>query len=94
MGKTYHVLLELCPMSLKRMGELMKENDEMSVDSLKKRLEQWERAGIRLYLDGKLASSESIGCICVGEDTPYMPDYVTDKEGKITEIRYDRIFNG
>lgn len=69
----------------------MSKIDEMSLDSLKKRLEQWERAGIRLYLDGRLSSSESIGHICVGEDTLYMPDYVTDDEGKITEIRYDRI---
>ncbi len=69
----------------------MSEYEEMSFDSLRKRLEQWERAGIRLYLDGRLSSSESIGCICVGEDTQYMPDYVTDNEGKITEIRYDKI---
>ena len=71
----------------------MGENDELSFDSLKKRLEEWERAGIRLYLDGVLSSSESIGHICVAEDTIYMPDYVTDHEGKITEIRYDRIFH-
>lgn len=93
MGKTYHILLELCPKSLKRMGELMSENDELSFDSLKKRLEQWERAGIRLYLDGIPSSSESIENICVAEDTIYMPDYVTDNEGKITEIRYDRIYH-
>lgn len=94
MGKTYHVLLEPCPENLKRMGELMSENDELSFNSLKKRLEQWERAGIRLYLDGKLSSAESIVNICVEEDTLYMPDYITDNEGKITEIRYDRISHG
>lgn len=71
----------------------MNENDEMGFDSFKKRLEQWERAGIRLYLDGRLSSPESIECTCVCEDTPYMPDYVTDNEGRITEIRYDRIFH-
>lgn len=42
-------------------------------------------------MDGTPASSESIEQNCVREDTLYMPDYVTDKEGRIKEIRYDRI---
>lgn len=60
-------------------------------DSLLQRLKKWEAAGIRLYLDGAPTSSESIERNCVNEDTLYMPDYITDKEGKIKEIRYDRI---
>ncbi|MGN0376434.1 MAG: hypothetical protein ACI4ED_02245 [Suilimivivens sp.] len=69
----------------------MTEISEKHSDSLIQRLKKWEEAGIRLYLDGTPASSESIGQNCVNEDTLYMPDYVTDKEGKIKEIRYDRI---
>lgn len=60
-------------------------------DSLLQKLKKWEAAGIRLYLDGAPTSSESIERNCVNEDTLYMPDYITDKEGKIKEIRYDRI---
>ena len=42
-------------------------------------------------MDGVPASLESIEQNCVMEDSLYMPDYVTDQNGKITEIRYDRI---
>ncbi len=69
----------------------MTESDETNVPSLGQKLQEWEKAGIRLYLDGAPTSSEFIERNCVNEDTLYMPDYVTDKEGKIKEIRYDRI---
>ena len=79
---------------MKQMGESMTENQKVNTvfpDSLLQRLKQWEAAGIRLYLDGAPTSSEYIEQNCVNEDTLYMPDYITDKEGKIKEIRYDRI---
>lgn len=69
----------------------MTEKKEKCSESLRQRLKAWEEAGIRLYLDGAPTSSEFIEQSCVNEDTLYMPDYVTDKEGKIKEIRYDRI---
>ena len=69
----------------------MAEMNGNSSDSLIQRLKKWEEAGIRLYMDGTPASSECIERNCVREDTLYMPDYVTDNEGKIREIRYDRI---
>jgi len=74
-----------------QMGESMTEMNENNSGSLIQRLKKWEQAGIRLYLDGRPSTSEYIGKSCVREDTLYMPDYVTDKEGKIKEIRYDRI---
>lgn len=69
----------------------MTEKNDISSSSLKKQLEKWEDAGIRLYLDGTPTSSESIEKKCVNEDMLYMPDYITDKEGKIKEIRYNKI---
>lgn len=69
----------------------MTEMNENHADALIQRLKKWEEAGIRLYMDGAPACSEDIGQNCVREDTLYMPDYVTDEEGKIKEIRYDRI---
>lgn len=64
---------------------------EISSCSLLEKLQKFEQLGIRLYLDGAPTSSESIEKSCVNEDAIYMPDYVTDREGKIKEIRYDRI---
>lgn len=78
-------------MASKRMGEIMTEKKENYSVSLGQILKKWENAGIRLYLDGAPTSSESIEKNCVNEETLYMPDYVTDKEGRIKEIRYDKI---
>ena len=69
----------------------MTEKNDISSASLKEQLEKWEDAGIRLYLDGTQTSSESIEKNCVNEDMLYMPDYITDKEGRIKEIRYNKI---
>ncbi len=69
----------------------MTDKSENNSGSLVQQLQKWEKAGIRLYLDGTPTTSENIEKNCVNEDTLYMPDYVTDKEGRIKEIRYDRI---
>lgn len=60
---------------------------------LKSRLRQMEKEGIPLYLNGVPSNTEYIIRNCVNEDTVYMPDYVIDENGKIKEIRYDRIFH-
>lgn len=60
-------------------------------DALRSRLEQLEKEGTKLYLNGAPSTTEYIVNNCVNEDTVYMPDYVTDGHGKIKEIRYDRI---
>lgn len=69
----------------------MEERNETSSQVLYENLKKWEGTGVRLYLDGVPASLKSIEQNCVMEDSMYMPDYVTDQNGKITEIRYDRI---
>ena len=69
----------------------MEERNETSSQVLYENLKKWEETGVRLYLDGVPVSLKSIEQNCVMEDSMYMPDYVTDQNGKITEIRYDRI---
>ena len=61
--------------------------------SLKPQLEQMEKEGVILYLNGVPSTTEYIMKNCVNEDTIYMPDYVFSENGKIKEIRYDRIFH-
>ena len=88
---TYYIsriLLGKCQNS-KRMGEELKKYAEY--DPLKSQLEQMERTGVKLYLNGVPSTTDYIIENCVREDTVYMPDYVTDKEGKLKEIRYDLI---
>ena len=69
------------------------EDNKTENDSLRCKLQKWESAGVRLYLDGAPTSSEFIERNCVNENALYMPDYVTDRDGNIKEIRYDRISN-
>ncbi len=76
----------------KQMGEDMTLQDKIDSALLKLQLEKFEKGGVRLYLNGVPSTTEYIVDHCVNEDTVYMPDYVADENGKITEIRYDRIF--
>ena len=69
----------------------MTEKKDNDCSALNLRLRTMENAGVRLYLDGIPASPKKIAKQCVNEESLYMPDYVTDNEGKIKEIRYDRI---
>ena len=75
------------------MGEKMALTQNTDPVSLKPQLEQLEREGVILYLNGVPSTTEYIMKNCVNEDTIYMPDYVIDENGKIKEIRYDRIFH-
>ncbi len=74
------------------MGEIMTAKDERSPKPLRVRLEEMEREGVKLYVNGRLATSEYIVRHCINEDTVYMPDYVTDESGRVKEIRYDKIY--
>lgn len=69
----------------------MASGDTTNPDSLKLHLEKFEKSGIRLYLDGAPSTTDYIVENCVKEDAVYMPDYVMDENGKVKEIRYDRI---
>ena len=73
------------------MGEVITEQKENAYTSLDFRLQKMEHEGVRLYLDGRPATPDAIARCCVNEETLYMPDYVTDKQGKIKEIRYDKV---
>lgn len=64
---------------------------EAYLSSVKKRLLQYEKAGVKLYLDGNPSDTDHIMKKCVKEDAAYMADYIADETGKVKEIRYDLI---
>lgn len=48
--------------------------------------------GVQLYIEGELSSPEQITqACCLNEESIYMPDYVTNGNGKLVELRYDKI---
>ncbi len=54
-------------------------------------LENSQKKGVALYLNGRSATPDEIADCCVNEETLYMPDYVMDDAGILKEIRYDKI---
>ena len=86
---TTHSFWKLLERFLRQMGEKLKK--KAGYNSLKSQLENLERQGIKLYLNGAPSNTDSIVKNCIREDTIYMPDYVTDENGEIREIRYDKI---
>ncbi|MDE5801570.1 MAG: hypothetical protein K2I22_01465 [Lachnospiraceae bacterium] len=58
---------------------------------LKEKLESVRKSGVSLFLEGKPASPKAIADKCVREDAIYMADYVLDEDGRLKELRYDRI---
>lgn len=54
-------------------------------------LQQMERCGVELFIDGKAVASAEIVAKTVRENNPYMADYVLDEVGVISQVRFDRV---
>lgn len=67
---------------------ILKRDEEIA---MKRRLIKIQQSGVNLYLEGKPASPQSIAFQCVKEELIYMPDFVTNDNGKLMELRYDLI---
>lgn len=64
---------------------------EQNKQHLKEKLEQVQRSGVGLFLEGKPTTPEAIAGKCVCEDFTYMADYVLDDNGVLKELRYDKV---
>ncbi len=68
----------------------MLQEDELH--NMKERLEGIAKKGTELYLDGKPISAEELAqTCCLNEEAVYMPDYVLGQDGRLTQLRYDKI---
>lgn len=55
-------------------------------------LEKYERAGIRIRLNSRLASPmQVVNAYMVNEESSYMRDYVCDEKGSVQELAFDNI---
>lgn len=62
--------------------------------SLRGELDGVEGRGTSLYLDGKRANADYIASVCVfNEETDYMRDYVTGKNGHLDRLYFDKVHN-
>lgn len=54
-------------------------------------LQNYERQGISIWLEGSPSTSDEVTkALCVREDISYMRDYVFRK-GELSELRFDKI---
>ena len=65
--------------------------NKIEMMTMKNRLENILSQGIELYLDGRPASPDRIVERFVREDTVYMPDFVINEDGILTQVRYDKV---
>ena len=66
-------------------------NSKKELMTMKSRLEDILSQGIELYLDGKPSSPTVIAERFVREDVVYMPDFVINEDGVLTQVRYYRV---
>lgn len=65
---------------------------EERLQDMRRQLEEIAKDGTDLYLDGRRVSAAELAwTCCVNEDAVYMPDYVHDEDGRLTQLRYDRV---
>lgn len=63
----------------------------VEIQSMKNGLKNILNQGVELYLDGRPATPERIANRFVREEAVYMPDFVLDENGALTQIRYDKV---
>lgn len=69
--------------------------DAIGLESERKKftaqLEQLQKRGVALFVDGVAAPPNEVAAKAVQEDSPYMADYVLGTGGNIEQIRFDRV---
>lgn len=63
-----------------------------SLKPLKDELKEYQKRGIRLYLEGNPSTPKDIAKACmIAEDGGYMRDYTEDAKGRIAKVNFDHI---
>lgn len=59
---------------------------------LKKMLMRYRNKGVKIFLEGQPSTpQEVVEKLMVREDQVFMPDYVTDLNNRLVQIRYDLV---
>lgn len=54
-------------------------------------MEDIEKSGVPLYLEEELSTFEAIADKCLQEEMIYMPDFCLADNGKLEQIRYNKV---
>ena len=70
----------------------MSKEERERYDALVMQMKQYEKQGIGLSLSGReMSAEENAGACAVREHGMYMGDYIWTADGRLSEIRYDKI---
>ena len=70
----------------------MKKRDKKMENDFRKELDFYVHEGIPLWLEGKPSKPGKIVKACrIAEDSSYMRDYVTDEQGKLIRLEFDKV---
>ena len=62
-----------------------------SCDSREKYFQKLQKNGTELYVDGEKVSPSQAAAYAVREESPYMADYILGEQGKISQVRLDKV---
>lgn len=78
-------------MSRKKTGSEVSLNKERKQEFIRE-LKPYLASGAKLTLEGRKVSLEQLATTCaVLERGKYMRDYISDSDGRLVEIRFDKI---
>ena len=59
--------------------------------SQEKYFQKLQKNGTELYVDGEKVSPSQAAAYAVREESPYMADYILGEQGKISQVRLDKV---
>ncbi len=68
-----------------------KKKEKRKREHLQAYLERLERSGAELFVDGEAVLPGEAVRRTVQEECVYMADYIMEKPGKISQVRFDRV---
>lgn len=65
--------------------------EEVSQEKGGKYFQKLQKNGTELYVDGEKVSPSQAAAYAVREESPYMADYILGEQGKISQVRLDKV---
>ena len=65
--------------------------EEVSQEKGEKYFRKLQKNGTELYVDGEKVSPSQAAAYAVREESPYMADYILGEQGKISQVRLDKV---
>ena len=71
-------------------NELKREKEKKTAE-MKEYLQQMKNLGAEFFVDGEKLEIDAAAHMVVREENRYMADFVFGEEGKVEQIRFDRV---